>query len=130
MKQHFIYSSLACLIIATSAHALPNTQAGDILVGAPFKLNASNSPASYYADGTSGQIEFACKISGDGDVHVTLTPGKNFDNYYNAHFIPLTAGETVRQLWTLTDEKENNGNIKIAYGSGENVVVECKGIKR
>ena len=82
------------------------------------------------ADGKSGQIEFTCDLQGLNDVEAKLRPGKNLANEYNPFSVTLHAGKNGPFLWTLTDEHEGNGNIKIFYTKGSSVTIQCLGKKR
>lgn len=129
-----LLSVLTCGI-AITANAAPLFQAGNIEEGKKWSINQNTGVASYFAEGTSGQIEFTCDLQGQPDqqnheVSALLRPGKNFANEYNPFAVPLHAGMNGPFLWTLTDEHEKNGNIKVFYSHGSNVTVQCIGKKR
>jgi len=117
------------------AQAAPLFQAGSIEEGKTWTINPTTGDASYYADGKSGKVEFHCLLSGqtDADGHppqALLKAGKNFLNHHNIPWDALNQGDNGPFIWTLTDNGENNGNIKIEYIYGSNVTVQCSGKRR
>jgi hypothetical protein len=123
-------------LFSTIALADYKFQAGDIEKGATWTISESTGVASYFADGKSGTFMFVCLLNGEPDryclnnqVVARLTPGKNFSNSQNPFAVVLTQGLNGPFKWTLTDTGENNGNIKVFYSCGDNVTVQCKGLK-
>lgn len=94
-----------------------------------MSISRDSGVASYYANGKSGQITFTCELKSDTKkVEALLTSGKNFDNKKNIGGF-LFEGINGPYTWTLTDEKEDVGNIKIHYLLGSKVTVQCRGYK-
>lgn len=123
---------IAALILSgvSIVNAAPQFQAGNILEGQKWSFSEKTGGASYYADGKSGRIEFQCDLEGQGrDIGALLRPGKNFQNKFNKSFTSLKRGMNGPFTWTLTNEGENVGNIKIFAGSGSNLTIQCKGEK-
>src|SRR5262245_4244005 len=126
IKQFILIPLMSFAVTSYAASAL--FQAGNIFQGQIVSINKDSGLASYYADGKSGQIEFSCILTGDAP-EALLTPGKNFLNEYNPIAIPLNKDtNSLKFIWTLTDKKEDNGNIKVRYLDGQNVTVQCSGI--
>jgi len=102
-------------------------QAGDIAEGLPYDFTQHNgSIASYYKMGTSGTVTFTCVLTGY-DPQATLYPGKNF-SFENPSAV-LESGMNGPYKWTLSDQHEDNGNIKVKLVKGKSVVVQCKEVK-
>jgi hypothetical protein len=123
-----------CAGFTVSAYATPLFQAGNIEEGKKWSINFGSGTASYFADGNSGKVEFSCDLEGgtglDGDkIKAVLRTGKNFDNEFNLPITPLSEGVNGPFIWTLTDEGQDVGNIKVFYVSGSNVTVQCYGKK-
>lgn len=136
MKTKHLISALLMSSLSTVIFAAPFFQAGNIFDGQRWRIssNSNENLASYYADGKQGDIKFSCKLEGDEidqkPVLALLVPGKNFSTATkNNQAQILVKGENGPFIWTLTDEKQNNGNIKVFYSSGANVFIQCGGKK-
>lgn len=113
----------------STLYAAPFFQAGNILDGQKVEIGSGSGVASYYAEGKSGKIVFSCKLeSDDKKAEALLMNGKNFDNKYSIGGL-LKEGSNGPFTWTLTDEGENVGNIKVWYIKGSKVSVQCQGYK-
>lgn len=129
--KYLLFFLLSIFSVTVFAEPLPMFQAGNILTQTPpYPIDNNSGVASYYADGTQGQIKFTCKLSGDEsgpEIHAWLTPGKNFANSDNPVYTALSVGTNGPYTWTLTNTGENNGNIKVFYLTGNDVTVQCIG---
>lgn len=125
-KKFAIVTAVSMLSLAAVAQAATTLgQAGDIAEGKPFFLNKDSGIASYYKDGTSGAVTFTCTLWSDTDDNVaaTLMGGKNFE--FNPGDV-LKKGDNGPYTWTLSDQGDTNGNIKIDLIRGEEAIVQCK----
>jgi hypothetical protein len=131
-----INKMLACFWMMTasfSAYALATFQAGSIENGGTWTISDSSGVASYYADGSEGSVLFVCTLRGEPDrnckndqLTARLSPGKNFSHLQNPLATTLHAGFNGPFTWVLTNEGENNGNIKVFYKCGKDVTIQCQ----
>ncbi len=122
-KWLLVTAAVSVLSMASVTQAAILGQAGDIVVGKPYELNATSGIASYYKDGNSGNVTFSCMLTGD-NAKALLYPGKNF----NGNPIAMLEADTINgpYEWTLTDQGESSGNIKIQLVQGKTATVQCK----
>lgn len=119
LKNLFVSSILFTL--AVNVQAKSTFQAGDIREGKTYLLTLFNGPASYYKDGTAGNLSFKCYLNG-GDTKAALYPGKNFSLNMPA---VLTPGENGPFTWTLRNMGYQNGNIKVLLLNGIVAEIRC-----
>lgn len=131
--KHAVQFSVVLLGLSSAISAAPLFQAGNIEEGKKWPIDAKTGVASYFANGTSGKVQFNCTLLGvaadEDGVKALLRTGKNFDNAYNLPVVPLNEGVNGPFVWTLTDEKADVGNIKVFYVSGNDVSIQCYGQK-
>ncbi len=119
-NKKLLFVLLATSLSVAYAETPANFQAGDIAAGQKWAL--STEIASYYKDGTSGTVKFTCDLEGSSDVKAILYPGKNFNGSPSAW---LGLGMNGPYTWTLKDQGEVNGDIKIKLLRGSNATIQC-----
>ena len=132
MRIRSILGLLFSVSFTTFISAAPLFQAGNIVEGKKWAIDAQSGMASYFADGKAGQVEFSCDLQGKNEIDepkALLRTGKNFTNEHNLFQTILSKGLNGPFIWTLTDTNADVGNIKIFYLSGEHVTVQCFGKK-
>jgi hypothetical protein len=130
MKINKLLVTAAALSLAAIAPAIqaapqkfgaPQIQCGNLDNGAVCTVGAEE--GHYFKDGTSGQVNFTCKvIAQDTQARAWIHGGKNF--YGNTEGY-ITLNNPVTFNWTLENYGESNGQVLIKLETGNVAQVQC-----